>query len=136
MGARSIVPLIDLVFLTLGAILAAMTQMERVTALPVDVAQVGPGAAMIWQGDFSVLSLRADGMAIDGQPIETIPATVAGRQIVVRAERTLETQTLLEALAELVRLGAEVSLEVEEGTRELPDVRDESNEAAEIGSAH
>ncbi len=116
MGARSMLPLIDLVFLTLGAILAAMTQMERVTALPLDVARVGSGAAVVRQGRFSVLSVYNGGMTLDGELISRsqLHVAVAGRQIVLRAERALPTQVLLSVLAEMVRAGADVSLEVEE----------------------
>jgi biopolymer transport protein ExbD len=116
MDARSILPLIDLVFLTLGAILAAMTQMQRVTALPVELAQVGPGAAIVRQGDLVIVNLLADGMAIDGVPVtaESMPAMVAGRQVIVRCARSLPSERLLGAVAELVAAGTNVSLEVEE----------------------
>jgi biopolymer transport protein ExbD len=116
MDARAILPLIDLVFLTLGAILAAMTQMERVTALPVELAEVGPGAAVVRQGEFAVLTLRSDGMSLDGVAVtaETLPALVAGRSVIVRCERTLASERLLQVVADLMRVGADVSLEVEE----------------------
>ncbi len=116
MDIRAILPLIDFVFLTLGAILAAMTQMERITAMPVEIARVGPGAAVVRQGRFSVLTLRSDGMALDGVPItaEELPSVVTGRQLILRAERSLSPQTLLGVLADLLAAGADVSLEVEE----------------------
>ena len=116
MDSRSILPLIDMVFLTLGAILAAMTQMERVTALPVELAEVGPGAAVVRQGDFVILNLYEDGMALDGATVaaEDLAAMVIGRQVIVRCERKLASERLLQVVAELVAAGADVSLEVEE----------------------
>ena len=116
MDARSILPLIDLVFLTLGAILAAMTQMERVTALPVELAEVGPGAAIVRQGEFMVLTVRAESLALDGVALtaQELPALVAGGQVVVRCAGELPSQRLLEVVAEVLGAGADVSLEVEE----------------------
>ena len=116
MGLKAILPLIDLVFLTLGAILGTMTQMERVTALPVEVARVGSGAAVVQQGEFSVLNVTADGLTLDGRPAarHEVLDQVRGRRIVLRIQRDLPTEQPLSLLAELVRAGAEVSLEVHE----------------------
>ena len=58
--AKAILPLIDLVFLTLGSVLAMMTQMERVTAMPVTLAEVGQGSAVVQRGDFDVLTVSAE----------------------------------------------------------------------------
>lgn len=114
MGARSLVPLVDLVFLALGSVLAAMTQMERVEAIPVAVARVGSGAAHVRRGEFDVVSLTPDGLSLNGQPVDQahLPARVAARDVVLRADQSLPTQRTLSVLAALVRAGADVSLQV------------------------
>jgi biopolymer transport protein ExbD len=116
LDGRFIIPLIDMLFLTLGAALAAMTQMDRVESLPVEVARIGPGVAGVDPGEFAVLSVDPQGMALDGVPIELadVARAAAGLRVVVRADRRLETQTLVWVLAELARGGCKVSLEVEE----------------------
>ncbi len=117
MGPRHMLPLLDLVFLTLGAIVAAMTQMERVTTLPVELARIGPGAAVVTQGDLLVITVDQDGaIALDGVPIaeQQIGVSVRNRTVVVRADRRLPSETLLKILAELSRADAEVSVQVDD----------------------
>ena len=116
MDNRGILPLIDLVFLTLGAILAAMTDMQVVHALPIDVATVGQGAAIVRQGQFAILVVEADRLTIDGQAVtmEDLASNLSVERVIVRADRKLETQRLLRVVAELARVGVEMSIEVRE----------------------
>ena len=113
---KAILPLLDIVFLTLGSVLACMTQMERVTALPVSVAKVGSGAASVQQGEFDILTLSVEGMALNGRPTseEQLSGELEGRRVILRAEQSLPTERTLTVLAALVRAGAEVSVEVKE----------------------
>ncbi len=64
MNGKTMVPLIDLVFLTLGSILAAMTQMERVEAIPVAVAQVAGSGQAVQRGEFDVVTVTARGVTV------------------------------------------------------------------------
>lgn len=116
MEAKTILPLIDKVLLSMGALLTIMVHMELVTALPVDVARVDPGAAAVERGDFSVLTLTRDGMSLDGEPIERdrLSRLAGGKRIVLRAQRDLPTEDTLRVLADLVKWGANVSLQVYE----------------------
>ena len=113
---KAILPLIDIVFLTLGSVLACMTQMERVTALPVSVAKVGSGAASVQEGEFEVLTLTTEGMILNGQPTseEQLSEELGNRRVILRAEQSLPTERTLTVLAALVRAGADVSVEVKE----------------------
>jgi len=112
----SLLPLVDLVFLALGGILACMTQMEVVQALPVEVAQIGTGAAIVRQSRFSILALSTQGMTLDGEDIDPneIPSKVTSKRIILRADKELPTQQMVEVLAMLVHAGADVSIEVKE----------------------
>ena len=114
MSSHSVVPLIDLVFLTLGSVLAAMTQMERVQTIPVEIAEVGEGSVAIRRGRFDVVSLTRDGMTFNGRPVSAgeLAAKAAGREIVLRADRALPTQRTLAVLAQLAKAGADVSVQV------------------------
>jgi biopolymer transport protein ExbD len=112
--SKSMLPLIDLVFLTLGSVLGAMTQMEQVESIPVDVSRVGKGAAVVNRGEFDVVAVTAEGLWHNGQQIDPVdlPALVTGRRVVLRAEKTIPTQETLDVLSRLSKSGAEVSLEV------------------------
>ena len=116
MKPAAIVPLIDLVFLTLGSILGIMTEMEKVTAIPVQVTRVGHGAPVVKQGRFAVLSLTGSGLALDGEPValEELGSRLAGREVVLRAQEDLPTSTTVQTVMHLVELGVDVSLEVKE----------------------
>ncbi len=114
MNARMMVPLIDLVFLTLGSVLVAMTQMERVESIAVDVARVGRGAAIVQRGELEVLSVTPEGLRLGERSIAPaeLADAVAGKRVVIRAERTMPTQRTLAVLAEVLDAGAEASIEV------------------------
>jgi len=112
---RSILPLVDMVFLALGAVLGCMTEMAVVHSIPVEVAKVGHGVVSNHE-KFTVLTLTSDGMTLEGESItrSEILAKAANKTIVLRVDKTLPSQDMLELLADLVNVGAKVSLEVEE----------------------
>ena len=114
MSGKTIVPLIDLVFLTLGSVLAAMTQMQRVESIPVAVSRVGAGAAATPDGQFDVVALTGQGLTWNGQAVaeEQLPDKAAGKNVVLRAQRDLPTERTLGVLAGLTRAADKVSLEV------------------------
>jgi len=113
----AMLPLVDLVFLALGGVLACMTQMEIVKALPVEVAEVGKGSSSVVQHEkFKIVSLDACGLSLDGQPIsqDDLAAKVAGSKVILRAHREMRTQQTIHVIATLIEAGAEVSIEVDE----------------------
>lgn len=118
---RAIVPMIDLVFLALGGVLGALTEMQVVKAIPVDIAQVGTGSAVVRHDEFSVLALDQNGMTLDGQPIsrDQISQRVVNKNIILRVDRTLPTETTVQILAEISKSGARVSIEVCEQELEI-----------------
>jgi hypothetical protein len=116
MRSHTILPLVDLIFLAFGGALCCMTQMEVIRALPVEVTQVGRGSSVVKHGKFAILTLTHDGMNIDGTPIrrEDLVDKATGKQLVLRVEGDLPTRETIQVIGDLVRAGAEVSLEVKE----------------------
>lgn len=116
MDARTILPLLDLFCLSVGALVGLLSQMEHVTSIPIALAQVGQGSAIVTQGEFVIVTLSEDGMTLDGEPVssEELPAAVAGRQVVLRPAGDMPTQETLWVLAQLAKTGADVSIEVKE----------------------
>ena len=116
--AKAILPLIDIVFLTLGSVLACMTQMERVTAMPVSVAEVGSGSAILQQGKFDVLAVTAEGMTLNGKPtgLDRIEQDLSGKKVVLRVDKDLPTGRVWQIMAKLHKAGCEISVEVKEGS--------------------
>ncbi len=103
----ALLPLVDLVFLALGALLAGMTQMEMVRAIPVDVTRVGQGAASVRLGDFDVLTLIGPGvMALNGQPIreEDLTSLLEHKRVVLRIQKKLPTEEAVKVLALLAQV--------------------------------
>ena len=106
----------DLVFLALGAVLACMTQMDVVQAIPVEVARVGIGSAVSQHGRFEVLSVSPNGLTLNGASIteDELIANLTNKRVVLRAHRTLPTEKTIQVIAKLAQAQAEVSLEVQE----------------------
>ena len=115
---QTILPLVDLVFLALGGILGAMTQMERVTAIPIEVAHVGQGAAIVKHDNMlpSDAKEKVDELTFDGVAMNKgeIVSKSTGKTIIFRADKDLPTEKMMTVLADLVRVGANVSLEIKE----------------------
>jgi biopolymer transport protein ExbD len=115
MRAKELIPLLDVLFLALGAILAQMTEMERVTVLPVELEDRVGTAPVLRTGEFAVLTLDTEGLALDGERLEesAAMARLRGRDVVARVDRRLPTGDALRLLAMLREAGAHVELEVD-----------------------
>jgi biopolymer transport protein ExbD len=111
-----ILPLCDLVFLCLGGVLAAMTQMEIVNALPVEVTQVGKGSAVVRHDKFKILSLTDNQIVFDGQIIseQQLTEAAANQKVVLRVPKALPTERTVRIIALLAKANAQVSIEVNE----------------------
>ena len=114
MTGKTMVPLIDLVFLTLGSVLVTMTQMERVEAIPVAVAEVVGGAGKVQHGEFEVVTVTADGVRLGDRVVsdDHLAGEVDGRRVVLRAAADLPTERTLAVLARIAKAASEVSIEV------------------------
>ena len=124
MRLNAILPMIDLGFLTLGAILCVMTQMVRVTALDIEITRVGKGAAVVQTGEFMILTLSEDNLlTLNGEPViqKTLLNLVRGHQIVFRVHKDVPAHRLFALLNDLTLAGATVKLEVEEQLTSVPE---------------
>ena len=112
----AILPLVDLVFLALGGVLACMTQMEVIHALPISVTRVGKGSAVVQHEKFAILTVAADGMSLDGKPItkDQLPSQVTNKKIILRVDKALPTQKTVQVIGELAKAVTEMSIEVKE----------------------
>lgn len=116
MKTRTILSLMDLFCLSAGALVGLLSQMAYVTSIPIAIAHVGQGAAVVLQGEFVVVTLTKSGMTVDGKPVDVaqLPGAIAGRRVVLRPAGDMPTQETLSALAVLIKTGADVSVEVKE----------------------
>ncbi|TVS01214.1 MAG: hypothetical protein EA423_10250 [Phycisphaerales bacterium] len=122
MTLRSMLPLIDLGFLTLGAVVAILSQTTRIDAMPVDLAEVGPGVTSAVSDNPPVVTVRADGVFLGDRPIgrgELALLLDPSETVLVRADREATSGRLLGVLAEITAAGVDARLEVqqEEGAR-------------------
>ncbi|MCC5785246.1 MAG: hypothetical protein JJU33_00940 [Phycisphaerales bacterium] len=122
MTLRSMLPLIDLGFLTLGAVVAILSQTTRIDAMPVDLAEVGPGVTSAVSDNPPVVTVRADGVFLGDRPIgrgELALLLDPSETVLVRADREAASGRLLGVLAEITAAGVDARLEVEtsEGAR-------------------
>ncbi len=122
MTLRSMLPLIDLGFLTLGAVVAILSQTTRIDAMPVDLAEVGPGVTAAVSDNPPVVTVRADGVFLGDRPIargELAKLLDPSETVLVRADREAASGRLLSVLAEITAAGVDARLEVDasEGAR-------------------
>lgn len=116
MQGRVFIPLIDLAFLSLGAIVAILSQTKLIRSLPVEVTEVSPGIAAISREDVAVIVITADGLFADGAPVgpQDLAAVVDGRLALLRVDRRVPTERLVEVMAVLAAGGVELRIEVEQ----------------------
>jgi biopolymer transport protein ExbD len=115
MQAKLLIPMIDLAFLSLGAIVALLSQTQLIHSLPVDVSEVQPGIAAIERDDLAVVTVTADGLTLDGTPIDldALAAGVGERLALLRVERRVPTETLVGVMSALAAGEVEIRIEVE-----------------------
>jgi biopolymer transport protein ExbD len=117
MKTAALLPLLDVLFLALGAILAQMTEMERVTVLPVELESRVGHAAVLRTGEFVVVSLNTHGLSVDGESLDIddprLVTRIRDRDVVARVDRRLPTGSTVQLLAVLRDAGAHVELEVD-----------------------
>lgn len=116
MQARVFIPLIDLAFLSLGAVVAVLSQTQLIRSLPVRITEIGAGIAAISREQVTVITIAAGGLFIDGQPValESLGDAVDGPLALVRADRQVPTQRLVEVMGVLAAKGVEIRVEVRE----------------------
>jgi hypothetical protein len=113
------IPLIDLGFLSLAAVVAILSQTRMVRSLPVEVTEINPGIAALLREDVTVITVSRDGIDVDGRRVErgAIGAAVDGRLALLRVGRDVPTQRLVGVMADLAAAGVEMRIEVEEAPR-------------------
>ncbi len=115
MNARSLIPLIDLGFLTLGAVVALLAQSEFVERLPIRLAEGPPVERADVAPEHLVIDLTRDGLFIDGEAasLDAAVALVSDHRmaVIVRPERDLPADRLIDTLAAIAPHAAAVHLE-------------------------
>ena len=111
------IPLIDLAFLSLGAVVAILSQTQLVRAFPVEITEVQRGIAVISRESVTVIAITENGVWVDGRPVavEDLPGAVAGGLAVLRADRRVPAGTLIRVMGVLADHEVELRIEVEEG---------------------
>jgi biopolymer transport protein ExbD len=119
MRAGVFIPMIDLAFLSLAAIVAILTQTEVVHSLPVDVSQIKAGIATVEHEQFVVITITGTSLYLEGRRITLaeIGGEVDGGVVLLRAAADVPTDTLVSVMAELAARDAEIRIEVEERRR-------------------
>ncbi len=116
MQARVFIPLIDMAFLSLGAVVAILSQTQLIRSLPIEITEIGRGIAAISREEVTVITIAHDGLYVDGDPVDldALGGAVDGDLALVRADRQVPTERLVGVLAVLAAEGVEIRIEVEE----------------------
>ena len=110
------IPLIDLAFLSLGAVIAILSQAELVRSLPVDVTEIDPGIAALSRDDVTVITITPQDVLVNGQPVrlEAVGDAVDGGLALLRVDRRVPTEILVGVMAQLAAHDVEIRIEVEQ----------------------
>lgn len=119
MKSKSLVPLIDLGFLSLGAVLALLTQSQFVEAIPVQLAEAEGSTVTAADEPEVFVTVTPDSLFIDQSPatLDDLRRLEPGGLAVVRADATTSTQRLVDVLSALGEAEVQMTLEVDETSR-------------------
>jgi len=114
MQASIFISMIDLAFLSLGAVIAILSQTQLVRALPVEVTEIGQGIAVVTRDKVTVVTITDNEILVDGVGV-TLPevgGAVDGPTAILRVDRMVPTERLIGVMAELATSGVELRIEV------------------------
>ncbi|MEL6330103.1 MAG: hypothetical protein AAFR38_10605 [Planctomycetota bacterium] len=122
MSGRWMIPMLDFVFLSLGGLLALITQMDQVSSLPLELsggdAEASEARA---ENTLDVVSVTADAIAVNGTPseLDRLVGMLRRDVVLVRCDRRATVERLTPVLAALHADGSrEVRLQFEALTPE------------------
>lgn len=101
MSKRWMIPMIDFVFLSLGGLLAMLTQMEVVSAVPLDLASGRAEASMqVEDVQRDVVAILEDGLTLNDRPIglDGLGSAISRPVVLVRADREARVERLTAVL--------------------------------------
>lgn len=116
MNARHFIPLIDFGFLSLGAVMAIMSQLQSIETLPVDIARVGLGASDTLREDVVIVTITDNQLLVDDEAVglPDLAGRIGDRLAVLRTHRRVATERLVMVMSELASADIEQRIEVEE----------------------
>jgi len=98
---RWMIPMIDFVFLSLGGVLVMLTQMEVVSAVPLDLAGGEAEASMeVEESARDVVSITGAGLTLNDAPIalDRLGSAITKPVVLVRADREARVDRLTAVL--------------------------------------
>ena len=114
-NVEGLLPLIDIVFLTLGTLLVCMTRMDMVKSVDVNFVRLGAAQIATVQLEEPVfVAVRPGQLFVDEQEVDPgqAKALVSGRQVVVRAYQSVPYGEVLRLVGNLKDAAANITLEV------------------------
>lgn len=116
-SARWMIPMLDFVFLSLGGLVALLTQTEFIKTLPLRLAEASGAEAAAVDEAFDVVSITAEAVAVNGEvvPLAAVGALLSHETVVVRCDAVVGVERLIAVLGVLREAGADrdVRLQVE-----------------------
>jgi len=110
-------PLIDMVFLTMGTLLVLMTQMERVISIPVDFVKVGTGAVISKKIDNPIfVAVSFEGLFIGQEKVDVngIKDRLKGKEVILRVDKQIPYGQAMKLVAVIKESARHISLEVKD----------------------
>ena len=118
MNLSSLLALLDIFGLSVGALLGLLTQMNYVTTIPIDLAEAGEGSVVVTQSDSLTLSMTADTLAFEGEAIKfsDLAVTVHSKDVIFDVSKTVTYEDFIAVLSAISPSAQSVALGVKEST--------------------
>jgi len=117
LNARSMLPLIDLGFLTLGAVVALLAESSprKIEMIPVDLASASAGSSQLLDvREPVVVTVTPGAILVGDQPssLDSLVASINGRDVILQPDRGSDAQDLIVVMSTLTAAGIDVRLAV------------------------
>jgi len=115
MRMEAMIPLLDMTCLTVGVLLVAMTEMQRVTTVPVDFVKVARDASVVKRVDSPLfVAMSGDGVFVEKRRVrpEELRGLVAGRAIVLRVDSRIPYGEAMRLVGDMREVTKSIFLEV------------------------
>jgi len=112
---EAIIPLLDMTCLTVGVLLVAMTQMQKVITIPVDFVKVAKEASVCKKIDAPLfIAISKDGIFVEKKQtdVKQLKDIVSNREVVLRIDRRVPYGEVMKLVSEIKQNAKSINLEV------------------------
>lgn len=113
---EAMIPLLDMTCLTVGVLLVAMTQMQKVVTIPVDFVKVAKEASVSKNIDTPLfIAISKDGIFVEKKQadLKQLKEVANNREVILRIDRAIPYGEVMKLVSEIKQVTKGINLEVQ-----------------------